>query len=139
MSLQISTQITINAPKNEVWKVLTDFNSYPKWNPFIKLIEGNIAVNERFHVNIDGMKFKPKVLCFEKNHKFQWIGHLLFPGLFDGKHTFELIKIDAGTTLFIQREEVKGILIPFFKKKLKTEIINLRVTMARGCDTNAGS
>ncbi|WP_228479091.1 SRPBCC family protein [Flavobacterium soyangense] len=35
-----------------------------------------------------GMTFKPKVLAFETNKEFRWLGHLLFPGLFDGEHKF---------------------------------------------------
>ena len=46
------------------------------------------------------MTFKPKVLTYQVNKEFSWIGHLLFTGLFDGKHKFELIDNGNGTTIF---------------------------------------
>ena len=70
------------------------------------------------------MTFKPTVLAFEPNKEFRWIGHLLFPGLFDGEHIFELIGNADGTTTFIQREKFKGVLVPLFKKMLDVNTIN---------------
>ena len=64
------------------------------------------------------MTFKPTILAFEKNKEFRWLGHLLFPGLFDGEHKFELIDNKNGTTTFIQSEKFKGILVPLFAKML---------------------
>ena len=39
MSLTISTNVDIDAPKQSVWDVLTDFAAYHKWNPYMQ-IEG---------------------------------------------------------------------------------------------------
>jgi hypothetical protein len=65
-----------------------------------------------------GMTFKPKILTFETNKELSWIGHLLFTGIFDGKHKFELIDNGNGTTTFKQSENFKGILLPLLKKQL---------------------
>lgn len=70
------------------------------------------------------MTFKPKVLAFEANQEFRWIGHLLIPGLFDGEHRFQLIDNGNGTTTFIQSEKFKGILVPLFKKMLDINTVN---------------
>ena len=57
------------------------------------------------------MTFKPRVLAFEANKEFRWRGHLLFTGLFDGEHKFELIDNGNGTTTFKQSEKFKGIFV----------------------------
>jgi uncharacterized protein YndB with AHSA1/START domain len=31
---EIHTEIEINSPAEKVWRVLTDFATYPEWNPF---------------------------------------------------------------------------------------------------------
>lgn len=115
MAKEIKTSISINATPEQVWKVLTDFKSYPKWNPFILSLEGNVAVGNKIKAKIappesKSMTFKPKVLEFAPNKKFVWLGHLLFKGIFDGQHQFELIDNGDGTTLFIQSERFSGIL-----------------------------
>ena len=120
---EIKTEILINTSPEKVWAILTDFENYPQWNPFIKSIKGNVKVGQKIIANIQApesneMTFKPKVLSFDENKKFSWLGHLLFKGLFDGEHIFELIDNGNGTTTFIQGEKFNGILVPLFKKQL---------------------
>ncbi len=60
---QIETDIIINADLNKVWLILTDFESYPHWNPFIRVISGKKKVGEKLRVFIQppeskGMLFK---------------------------------------------------------------------------------
>lgn len=125
MAKEIKTEIVIHATPAKVWSILTNFEAYPQWNPFIKSIEGTVTVGKRIVARIEppnakGMTFKPKVLTFETNKEFKWLGHLLVPGLFDGEHKFELIDNRNGTTTFIQSEKFNGILVPLFKKLLDT-------------------
>jgi hypothetical protein len=121
MTKEITTEIIIHASPEKVWAILTDFKAYPNWNPFIKSVDGDVHVGNKIKVRLDGMVFKPKVLAFETNKEIRWIGRLLFPGLFDGEHTFLLIDNGDGTTSFIQRETFNGILVPLFHKKLDTD------------------
>lgn len=129
MAKEIKTEILINASPEKVWAILVDFDNYPNWNPFITSIKGQVKVGSKISARIElpgakGMTFKPKVLAFETNKEFRWLGHLLFPGLFDGEHKFELIDNGNGTTTFIQSEKFKGILVPFFKKQLDNNTTN---------------
>ncbi len=129
MAKEIKTEIVIKAIPEKVWTVLTDFNNYPKWNPFVKLVIGEISVGKKITVRLEppeakGMTFNPKVLAFDVNQEFRWIGHLLFPGLFDGEHKFELIDNKNGTTTFVQSEKFNGILVPFFNKMLDNNTTN---------------
>lgn len=129
MAKEIKTQIVIKASPERVWAVLTNFEKYADWNPFIKSIKGNIKVGSKIIARLEppnakGMTFKPKVLAFDSQKEFRWLGHLLFPGLFDGEHKFELVDNQNGTTTFIQSEKFKGILVPLFKKMLDTNTVN---------------
>jgi len=129
MDKEINTEIVIKAKTEEVWAVLTDFDNYQKWNPFIKLIKGQVVVGNRITVRLEppgasGMNIRPKVLAFVANKEFRWIGHLLLPGLFDGDHRFELVDNKNGTTTFKQSEKFKGLLIPLFKKMLDINTTN---------------
>jgi len=123
MAKQIKTEIVIHATPEKVWSILTNFDNYPKWNPFIKSVKGEVKVGNKITVRIEppgskGMTFKPKVLTFETNKELKWLGRLLFAGIFDGVHEFELVDNGNGTTTFRQSEIFKGIFVPLFKKQL---------------------
>ena len=49
---ELYTEIQINASPNTVWKILTDFDDFSRWNPFIKEISGNINVGSQIYVHI---------------------------------------------------------------------------------------
>ncbi len=124
MAASITTQISINASPERVWSVLTDFESYPKWNPFIQSIVGNAAVGNQITARINppeskGMTFKPVVLAFTPYKEFRWIGKLFFKGLFDGEHKFEIIDNLNGTSTFIHSEKFSGLLVGLFQKQLE--------------------
>ena len=118
---EIKTSIQITATPEKVWKVLTNFQEYKNWNPFLKSVEGHVKKGETIKINADGMKFKPKVLSFEENKQFSWIGKLLFKGLFDGEHLFLIEDNGDGTVTFRQEEKFQGILVGLFAKKLDTD------------------
>lgn len=104
---------------------MLDVENYPKWNPFIKSIEGKTEVGERLKVIIQSpeskpMTFKPVCLKHNKPVEFRWKGKLLMPGVFDGEHVFQLKEMVGEQTRFIHREKFKGILVPFFWKNLNT-------------------
>lgn len=124
---ELKTSIRIKASPDHVWDVLTDFDKYPEWNPFIKEINGKLKVRKRLKVKMQppGDKIytlRPKVVSHQSEKRFSWMGHLLIVGLFDGHHIFELEEQDNGSTLFIHREEFSGLLVPLFWNKIHTEI-----------------
>lgn len=129
MAKEIKTEILIMASPAKVWSILTNFEQYPNWNPFIKSLTGEVAVGNKIKARMEppgakGMTFKPRVLAFDAHKEFRWIGHLLFPGLFDGEHKFVLIDNGDGSTTFRQSEKFKGILVPLFKKMLDVNTID---------------
>ena len=122
---ELHSQIEINASAERVWRLLTDFASYPQWNPFIRSISGHPAPGERLQARIEppggrGMTFKPKVLSAEPNRELRWLGHLLVPGLFDGEHSFTIQPLEDNRVRFIQREVFKCLLVPLFARSLDT-------------------
>lgn len=122
------TEIEMNAPVHVVWTILTDFQSYPEWNPFIRSFDSTPEAGRRFRVTIQPpgrkpMTFNPVCLAFIPNEEFRWLGHLFFSGIFDGEHIFELKKLDKNRTLFIQRENFRGILVPLLWRTLRTSTL----------------
>src|ERR671916_3252749 len=122
---ELHSEIEITASVGRTWLILTDFASYPRWNPFIRRISGEPTTGEHLDVRLEppnsrGMTFKPKVLNAEPNRELRWLGHLLVPGLFDGEHVFTIQPLEENRVRFIQREAFKGLLVPLFARSLET-------------------
>ena len=119
----IETTIVIDAPVEKVWQELTQHQSYPDWNPFIKSISGFGQVGETIQVTIqpeDGkaMQFTPKVLVNKQNQEFRWKGKLFMKGLFDGEHYFKLEVMSKNQTCFIHGEIFQGLLSGILLKQI---------------------
>jgi hypothetical protein len=117
------TEIRINASAETVWSVLTDFEKYPDWNPFIRSLQGGPEKGKKIDVLLQApqkkvMRFKPRVLQFEKEKEFRWIGKLILPRLFDGEHTFKVTANGDGTCTFLHYERFRGMLVPLLKHML---------------------
>lgn len=124
---EIETTVEIDAPPAAVWRVLTDFESYGDWNPFIRSIAGNVREGERLTVRLEppggkGMTITPTVLAAEPDRELRWKGRLVIPGLFDGEHAFRIEPLDDQRSRFVHGERFTGILVGFVKGTLgKTE------------------
>lgn len=126
--LEIKTKINIDCTPEKIWKILTEFEKYPEWNPMIKSIEGELRRRNRLKVRLEikgmsKMTIKPRVATFHSGKSFSWLGHLLIIGLFDGHHIFELEQNQDGSTEFIHREQFSGIMVPLMKKSLETKVV----------------
>lgn len=107
----ITTESTINASIETVWNVLSNFEAYPSWNPFIISLKGKLALGEPVQAIIvsNGKEnhFKPNITVLEEGERFEWLGKLPL-GMFNGNHYFRLEKINANTTRFIHGENFSG-------------------------------
>lgn len=113
---ELEAEVEIDAPPERVWEVLTDFASYPDWNPFIRSIEGEPRAGSRLNVRIEppgarGMTFRPTVLAAEPARELRWLGRLFVPGLVDGEHRLALEPLEGGRSRFIQSERFSGLLV----------------------------
>ncbi len=120
-TMEIQTDIVIEAAPQKVWEIFTDFAAYPSWNPFIFSLTGPVATGNIIKVKLPGMNFTPTVLAYQQNKVFTWQGKLLFTGLFDGTHSFKLTDLQNGKTRFEQSEKFSGFLLPIFRKMLNTK------------------
>ena len=121
----IATDIIINAPKEKVWQVLTDFANYSAWNKFMSSVTGNLAEGEKLEIVIHPgkktMKFKPVVIKYDPEHCFVWCGGMISKKLFAGEHSFELQTITPTITKLIHKETFSGILAKAIFSKIKDD------------------
>jgi hypothetical protein len=120
---ELTETIDINASPERVWAVLTAFDAYPEWNPFIRRISGTPTQGSKLEVRIEppggrGMTFKPTVLAAEPERELRWLGRVLLPGILDGEHSLRIEPVGEGHVRFVQSERFSGALAPLFGKTL---------------------
>jgi len=128
MQHHLHTEIEIDASPAEVWAVLTDLDGYADWNPFVVCSTGTVAVGERLVNRLSppggkAMTFKPTVTVVAEDRTFEWLGRLLVPGIFDGRHRFELAPTGSGGTRLTHTEHFRGVLVPFMRSSLDTQTL----------------
>jgi hypothetical protein len=120
----LDATIEIEAPAERVWEVITDFASYPQWNPFIIRAEGIPVDGARLRVTIRApgyraVTFRPRVLRAVSGRELTWLGRTFLPGLFDGRHSLTVEPLEESRARFRTHEEVTGILLPILGKVMR--------------------
>jgi hypothetical protein len=109
----VYTEIIIDAPKEKVWKVLTDFDSMPKWSTSLQGIFGDFTANGQTEVQFIMFgklkEFNHKMIDFEEGIQFGWSDPFYFNTAKD-YHIYRLESISDKQTKFIQKDEFNGIL-----------------------------
>ena len=123
---EIENSIEIAASPERVWQVLTEFEKYPQWNPFIRRISGTIEEGSRLEVALgasgkSAMTFRPVLLKVRANQEMRWLGRLLVPRIFDGEHSFAIEPIDQSRVRFTQSERFSGLLVPVFARSMDAD------------------
>lgn len=135
MAKYVKTELKIAATPEKIWSVLTNFEQFENWNPFIIKAKGNAIIHQQIEITIQlpnqGISnFKPTIVTCKPNQKLEWLGRLFLPGIFDGKHSFEIVKNQDGTSTFKHQETFTGILVWILNLnnvKLGFELMNQKI------------
>ena len=114
-SFDLHTTAEIDAPPEAVWDVLTDFDAYPDWNPFIVRISGELREGASLSADLEGsagMTITPTVLVADSSRELRWRGQLGIPGIVDGEHWFTLTDLGNGRTRLDHGEDFSGAAVP---------------------------
>ena len=112
-SNSVFTEIEINARPEQVWSVLTDWESLKDWSSsFIgistdKMVQGEIFVSY-FKNTITGKVMEFEHVCTEyvEGERFGWSGHIA--GKAKDHHIYSVIPSKNGNTIFRQEDGLHG-------------------------------
>lgn len=103
-----------------VWKHLTDFNSYPSWNPLVGKLEGEMKEGNTISTFIIplGKTYFPTLLAYKPMEEFVWQGVQGTEFLLAGKHYYRLEKISDTETRLLHGEWFTGFFSWFIPQSL---------------------
>ncbi|GAB1690221.1 SRPBCC family protein [Krasilnikovia sp. M28-CT-15] len=119
----LHTKINIPAPPEAVWRHLVDLAAYRTWNPFITEAAGTVAVGEQLTLHVRAgdraTTLRPTITAADPGQLFEWLSHLGVPGLFSGRHRFELTATTTGCQLS-HSGTFYGVLVRPLRRSLET-------------------
>lgn len=111
---EIVARIEIKSKPVEVWKILTDFQLYKYWNPFIIGITGYPIRGEKIEIELrtpaqKTRVYRPVITKVDGPTELRWYGKAILPLILDGEHIFMLQENEEHGTIFTQKEIFKGL------------------------------
>lgn len=117
---EYAASITIEAPPERIWDILTDATAYPTWNSTIISLDGSIAEGETIALvsTLNPKRtFELSVSDVRAPMSMAWSDGMPL-GLFSGVRTFTLEPRGDRSTEFSMREVYSGLLTPLITKSI---------------------
>lgn len=117
-SMSCAVAVNIGASAENVWRLLTDAEGFPRWNSTVTRIEGQIREGQKLRLHVPGTTrtFTPKVSGVAPNQRMTWSDGVA--PMFKGVRTFQLTPRNDGTTDFAMEERFSGLMLPLAKKAM---------------------
>lgn len=119
----IETHITVDCTPEKIWDILTNFEEYELWNPFMTKVDGDAKLGAKIKVQINTRSGKqriyhPTITRFEINKELRWKGKSFLPGIFDGERIFFIDKTADNELAFFHKELFSGLGVKLVGNKL---------------------
>jgi len=117
-SKSFTTTTLVDARREDVWNIVMDFESYPRWNPYMRSVTGQAELGETLHVRLappggDEDAVSARVFVLKPPRKLRWQSRMLAPGLRDIEYEVIVAPAAPNLTQVIQRIRYEGLLVPF--------------------------
>ena len=111
---EIITRIEIRSNLEKVWKILTDFQLYEYWNPFIIRVAGSPIRGEKIEIELRTAAqktrvYRPVIIKVDPPTELRWYGKAILPLILDGEHIFTIQENKGHNVIFTQKEIFKGL------------------------------
>ena len=117
-SKTIQTAVTVEASRETVWGILTDFESYARWNPLMTAAEGDARLGAHIDLDIhppdsDVQELSPEITILRPNRKLAWMSRAVLPGISDREYEVIIDQLGDERVRVVMHKRFEGILIPF--------------------------
>ena len=117
---EIKTEISISAPPEKVWNIISNIDQWYQWSPIIKSSKGKAEIGAELNITMigkeeggSGPQYNPVITKLKAPEYFQWRAHMMEGFIFTNDKILKLEKTKSGTRV-IHIETFKGLLAPIF-------------------------
>jgi hypothetical protein len=117
-AVTVREEMVIVAPRERVWRLLTEFEGYEDWNPFITWARGDARIGDtvRFRRKpqaSDAEEIEAEVMDVKVRRKLRWRSRKYLPGILDEEHTFRVLPLGPDRVRLVYEGRFEGVLQPF--------------------------
>jgi hypothetical protein len=114
----VDEELVVHAPRQLVWRLLTDFDGYETWNPYITAASGSARTDRTIHLRLETRSQEPSevdcdVQSVVERRKLQWRCRTYLPGVLDREHGFWVLPLRPGSVRLVYHGRWEGLLVPF--------------------------
>lgn len=128
-STSVHGELIVYAPRPVVWRLLTNFDGYEAWNPYIRAASGRARGGAELDLRLypqgeTARDIECSVITVKKGRKLYWrCRDYAVPGLLDREHTFRVIPVtpDGSTVRVVYDGRWEGVLVPFSNLAMRKE------------------
>lgn len=123
---EYDTEVLIEAPPAEVWRALTDFGSYPQWNPLVRWLRGDVREGGEIEMFIAPLNrsFTAHLRVLREPEEMRWVGTRIAPWFLSGEHHYLLRAEGERATRLLHGESFRGLASGFLSRSLLRRMEN---------------
>jgi hypothetical protein len=112
------SEIEIDAGREAVWRILTDFAAYPEWNPLLVRVDGHAEPGTVLRLRVRSgrreVDLAARVGTVTRPAELRWAGppSRWLGLLFRAEHWFRIEEISERRCRFVHGEDFAGLLLP---------------------------
>jgi len=117
-SKTIESEVTVEASPETIWRILTDFESYERWNPLVIKADGDARLGAELDIALeppdsDRQELSPEITVLRPNRKLAWMSRELMPGVADREYEVILEPLGDERVRVVMHKRFEGMLIMF--------------------------
>jgi hypothetical protein len=110
--------VAVEAPREAIWALLTQFDRYDEWNPYITGASGTATVGSTVELTFgaeggDAKTENAKILIVRPQRKLEWRTRVVAPGILDREQIFRVIPLEDGRWAVLQEVRFEGLFALF--------------------------
>lgn len=117
-SATVREELVVPATAEAVWRVLTDFDAYGEWNPYVTRAQGEVRLGATVRLRLEPRPDETEtveceLLTVKVARKLRWRCRKYAPGILDEEHTFRILRLGPDRVRLVYDGRFEGLLQPF--------------------------